>query len=104
MTGQDTKYPASTETVFDGAGRPTAVIAKRFGDETKRTTTTYTGDSTTVIPPQGGTATTTAVDARGRTTELKQYTDAARTTSQSITYAYNPQGRLKQVTDPSGAK
>ncbi|MEU2476042.1 polymorphic toxin-type HINT domain-containing protein [Streptomyces sp. NPDC047726] len=103
VTGQDTKYPASTETVFDGAGRPTAVIAKRFGDETKRTTTTYTGDSTTVIPPQGGTATTTAVDARGRTTELKQYTDPALTTSQSITYAYNPQGRLKQVTDPSGA-
>ncbi|MEU4265256.1 polymorphic toxin-type HINT domain-containing protein [Streptomyces argenteolus] len=104
VTGQETKYPSSTETVFDGAGRPTTVIAKRFGDETKRTTTTYTGDSTTVIPPAGGTATTALVDALGRTTELKQYTDAARTTSQSISYDYNPQGRLKQVTDPSGAK
>ncbi|MEW2608444.1 polymorphic toxin-type HINT domain-containing protein [Streptomyces sp. NPDC047916] len=104
VTGQDTKYPSSTETIFDGAGRPTTVIAKRFGDETKRTTSTYTGDSTTVIPPAGGTATTTLIDALGRTTELKQYTDAARTTSQSISYDYNPQGRLKQVTDPSGAK
>jgi len=103
VTGQETKYPASTETVFDGAGRPTAVIAKKFGDETKRTTSTYTGDTTTVIPPKGGTATTTAVDALGRTTELKQYTNAARTTSQSITYDYNPHGRLKEVTDPSGA-
>uniref|UniRef100_UPI001F18B7F5 polymorphic toxin-type HINT domain-containing protein n=1 Tax=Streptomyces sp. NRRL S-325 TaxID=1463899 RepID=UPI001F18B7F5 len=104
VTGQETKYPASTETVFDGAGRPTTVIAKKFGDETKRTTSTYTGDTTTVIPPKGGTATTTAVDALGRTTELKQYTNAARTSSQSLTYEYNQHGRLKKVTDPSGAE
>lgn len=104
VTGQETKYPASTESLFDGAGRTTAVIAKKFGDETKRTTTTYTGDTTTVIPPRGGTATTAVVDALGRTKELKQYTNADRTSPQSITYAYNKHGRLAQVTDPSGAK
>ncbi|WP_406302322.1 polymorphic toxin-type HINT domain-containing protein [Streptomyces sp. NBC_00885] len=104
VTGQETKYPASTETVFDGVGRATAVIAKRFGDETKRTTTSYTGDTTTVVPPEGGTVATTAVDALGRTTELKQYTNAERTSSQSTHYGYNKHGRLEQVTDPSGAK
>lgn len=104
VTGQETKYPSSTETVFDGAGRTTAVIGKRFGDETKRTTTIYTGDTTTVIPPKGGTATTAVADALGRTIELKQYTNTDRTASQSTTYAYNKHGRLEQVTDPSGAK
>lgn len=103
VTGQELKYPASTDTEYDGAGRITALISRKFGDETKRTVTTYTGDTTTVIPPEGGTATTTAVDALGRTTELKQYTNTARTTSQATTYTYDHLGRLKQVTDPSGA-
>ncbi|GGZ37627.1 hypothetical protein GCM10010343_75800 [Streptomyces avidinii] len=104
VTGQELTYPASTDTLFDGAGRPTTVIAKHLGKETKRTTTSYTGDTTTVVPPQGGTTTTTVVDALGRTVETKQYTDAARTTSQSTTYTYNKRGQLAQVTDPGNAK
>ncbi|WP_407838742.1 RHS repeat domain-containing protein [Streptomyces sp. DSM 116496] len=104
VTGQELKYPASADTAYDGAGRVTAVIAKKFGSETKRTTTSYTGDSTTVIPPQGGTATTAVVDALGRTVEQRQYTNEARTFSQSTFYAYNKVGKLSQVTDPSGAK
>ncbi|MFI6147670.1 RHS repeat-associated core domain-containing protein [Streptomyces sp. NPDC051109] len=104
VTGQELNYPASTDTVFDGAGRPTAVISKKFGTETKRATTSYTGDTTTVIPPQGGTATTTVVDALGRTIEVRQYTNAARTTSQSTLYTFNKLGQLAQVTDPANAK
>lgn len=104
VTGQETKYPAHTETLFDGAGRPTVVISKKFTDETKRTTTSYTGDTTTVVPPKGATATTSVVDALGRTTELKQYTDAERTTSQTTAYVHDKKGRLAEVTDPSGAK
>ncbi|MFB6622110.1 RHS repeat-associated core domain-containing protein [Streptomyces sp. NPDC056374] len=104
VTGKQTQYPASTETEFDGLGRPTAVIAKRYTDETKRTTTTYTGDATTVVPPDGGIATTTVVDAFNRTVELKQYTNAARTTTQSTHYTYDDKGRLGTVTDPSGAE
>ncbi|MEV8526370.1 RHS repeat-associated core domain-containing protein [Streptomyces sp. NPDC052000] len=104
VTGQELKYPASTDTVYDGAGRTTAVISKKFGEETKRTATTYSGDTTTVVPPAGGTATTTVVDALGRTTELKEYTDVARTSSQSTLYSYNKQGLLQQLTDPSGAQ
>lgn len=104
VTGQETKYPAHTETLFDGAGRPTVVISKKFTDETKRTTTSYTGDTTTVVPPKGATATTSVVDALGRTTELKQYTDAERTASQTTAYVHDKKGRLAEVTDPSGAK
>ncbi|MEV4440590.1 hypothetical protein AB0K09_16505, partial [Streptomyces sp. NPDC049577] len=103
VLGEETKYPASTDTVFDGAGRTTAVISRKFGDETKRTTTSYTGDTTTVVPPKGATATTTVTDARGRTVELKQYTDADRQKTQSTAYDYDSLGRLVQVTDPSGA-
>ncbi|MFI9033659.1 polymorphic toxin-type HINT domain-containing protein [Streptomyces sp. NPDC053726] len=103
VTGQETKYPSSTESLFDGAGRTIAVIAKKFGDDTKRTTTTYTGDTTTVVPPAGGTATTTVTDALGRTVELKQYTDADRTKSQSTKYLYNHLGQLERMTDPSNA-
>ncbi|MFF6888838.1 polymorphic toxin-type HINT domain-containing protein [Streptomyces sp. NPDC012421] len=104
VTGKQTQYPSSTETEFDGLGRPTAVIAKRYTDETKRTTTAYTGDTTTVIPPAGGIATTTVVDALNRVVELKQYTDVARTTAQSTHYAYDHKGYLAKVADPSGAE
>ncbi|MFE6975592.1 polymorphic toxin-type HINT domain-containing protein [Streptomyces sp. NPDC057682] len=103
VTGQETQYPSSTQTEFDGLGRPTAVIAKRYTDETKRTTTTYSGDTTTVVPPAGGIATTTVVDALNRTVELKQYTDSARTTSQSTHYTYDNKGQLAKVVDPGGA-
>ncbi|MGW0390191.1 RHS repeat-associated core domain-containing protein [Streptomyces sp. NPDC003042] len=104
VTGQELNYPASTDTEFDGAGRTTAVVSKRFGDETKRTTTSYTGDRTTVVPPQGGTPTTVVVDALGRTVERKQYTDPALMASQSTLYRFDKRGRLDQITDPSGAK
>ncbi|GGT22526.1 hypothetical protein GCM10010286_55110 [Streptomyces toxytricini] len=104
VTGAETAYPSSTDTVFDGAGRPTAVIAKKFGTETRRTTTSYTGDTTTVVPPAGGVATTDVTDALGRVVERKQYTDPARTASQSTHYAYNKLGLLAQVTDPGNAK
>ncbi|MFD7323978.1 polymorphic toxin-type HINT domain-containing protein [Streptomyces sp. NPDC059875] len=103
VTGQETKYPASTESVFDGAGRTTAIISKRFTDETKRTTTTYTGDTTTVVPPAGGTAATTVIDALGRTTELKEYAGAGLTAPQSTHYRFNKHGRLDQITDASQA-
>ncbi|MET9349305.1 RHS repeat-associated core domain-containing protein, partial [Streptomyces termitum] len=103
VTGQDLNYPASTDTLYDGAGRVTAVIARRYGDETKRTTTAYTGDTTTIVPPKGGTATTTVKDALGRTTEVREYTDAARTASQSTSYRFDKRGRVDRITDPTGA-
>ncbi|PBC71062.1 RHS repeat-associated protein [Streptomyces sp. TLI_235] len=103
VTGQETKYPASTDTLYDGTGRPTAVISKKFGDETKRTTTSYGGDSVTVVPPQGGTARTTVTDARGRAVQLRDYTDPGRTAFQSATFDYDKLGRLSRHTDAGGA-
>lgn len=94
--------PAATQNLYDGSGRVTAALSVKFGDEQWRTTTAYDGDRTTVIPPQGGTASTTVTDARGRTTELVQYTNAARTTSQKTTYTYGKYDEPKSVTDPAG--
>ncbi|MFF1482304.1 RHS repeat domain-containing protein [Streptomyces sp. NPDC058301] len=100
VTGKTTTYPNSTETEFDGAGRPTTIISKHLGDETKRTTTSYTGDSTTVTPPQGGTTTKTVVDARGRKTALYNNGDP----KPAVSYTYNSMGQLAEVQDAVGAK
>ncbi|WSM88609.1 RHS repeat protein [Streptomyces sp. NBC_01696] len=94
--------PAATQNVYDGMGRITDALSLTFGDEKWRTKTLYEGDRTTVILPKGGTATTTVTDARGRTTELLQYTDAARTASQKTTYTYGKYDEPATVTDPSG--
>ncbi|MFG1809487.1 RHS repeat domain-containing protein [Streptomyces sp. NPDC049040] len=103
VSGDDTKVQNVTENHYDGSGRITDVIALKYdSDEQWRTTTVYDGDRTTVIPPKGGTATTTIVDALGRTTELRQYTDAARTAYQKTTYAYGKFGQATKVTDPAG--
>ncbi|AXI73647.1 RHS repeat protein [Streptomyces cavourensis] len=104
VTGDDTKVADLIRTQYDGAGRPTLQIAEKYGVEQRRTSTLYDGDRTTVIPPKGETATTTVTDVEGRTVELIQYTDDARTTSQSTKYTYTPAGLKETATDPTGAK
>ncbi|MFF5621051.1 RHS repeat-associated core domain-containing protein [[Kitasatospora] papulosa] len=94
--------PAATQNLYDGMGRITDVLSLTFGDEKWRTKTVYEGDRTTIIPPKGGTATTTVTDARGRTSELLEYTDVARTASQKTTYTYGKYDTPTAVTDPSG--
>ncbi|MFE5240456.1 MULTISPECIES: RHS repeat-associated core domain-containing protein [unclassified Streptomyces] len=94
--------PAATQNLYDGMGRITDALSLTFGDEKWRTKTLYEGDRTTIIPPKGGTATTTVTDARGRTSELLEYTDAARTASQKTTYTYGKYDEPTAVTDPSG--
>ncbi|MEU3171985.1 polymorphic toxin-type HINT domain-containing protein [Streptomyces sp. NPDC007000] len=67
------------------------------------TQTIYGGDRTTVVPPVGGTATTTLSDARGRTTELRQHRTRSATAPYDTTrYDYTPRGELAEVTDPAG--
>src|SRR5690606_27585183 len=94
--------PAATQNLYDGMGRVTDALSVKFGDEQWRTRTVYEGDRTTVIPPKGGTAATTVTDALGRTTELLQYTNTARTASQKTTYTYGKYDDPTKVTDPSG--
>ncbi|MFW6725206.1 RHS repeat domain-containing protein [Streptomyces sp. MAR4 CNY-716] len=98
----DNTVPNMTENIHDGSGRVTAAIARKFGDETKRTTSSYSADQTTVIPPDGGTATTDLTDARGNTVERRQYTNAARTTHQTTAYTYDKHDQLAKMTDPAG--
>ncbi|WP_239127221.1 RHS repeat-associated core domain-containing protein [Asanoa siamensis] len=101
--------PAVTRTVFDNASRPVAEIFLS-GDGTDnlveqwRTTTAYEGDLTKVTPPEGGTATTTVVDVRGRTTELRQHTtdQGVGGAYQSTSYTYDGRGDLTLVADPAG--
>jgi RHS repeat-associated protein len=98
----DSAVPAMVENLYDGQGRVTDAIARHNGDEEYRTKTVYGGDRTTVIPPAGGTATTTITDVRGRTTDLLQYTNAERTQYQTTRYTYGKYDEPNTVTDPAG--
>ncbi|MEU9773763.1 RHS repeat-associated core domain-containing protein [Streptomyces sp. NPDC047968] len=92
---------------YDGLGRETEtrdVAGNGDGGAVLGITRTlYGGDRTTVIPPEGGTATTAIADARGLVTELRQHharsADAAYDTTK---YTYTPKGQLEKVTDPAG--
>ncbi|MFC9932300.1 polymorphic toxin-type HINT domain-containing protein [Streptomyces sp. NPDC127190] len=105
--------PDTTVTDHDGMGRADLVTEEHDGLKTWATTTAYTGDKTTVLPPKGAVAITTATNARGQNTELDQYTAAPTLsgtaadgytatggTTSSTTYGYNPAGQQTQVTGP----
>ncbi|MEW1996774.1 RHS repeat-associated core domain-containing protein [Streptomyces coelicoflavus] len=105
--------PTQTETVFDGAGRPTTNTLLVGGVKKWATTTSYTGDSTATTALDGGSAQRTITDIRGRTTETRSYAgenpaDAdfgtgpgASYTSTKFTYGLN--GQQKTITSPDGA-
>ncbi|MEU6264662.1 polymorphic toxin-type HINT domain-containing protein [Saccharopolyspora shandongensis] len=102
-TASSTDIPALTRTEFDGAGREVAQIFLGGGIEKWRTTIAYGGDRHHVTPPEGGTATTTITDARGRMTELRQYSDPTPTGAyDATTYTHTDAGQLATVTDPGG--
>ncbi|MET7486612.1 RHS repeat-associated core domain-containing protein [Streptomyces sp. NPDC005538] len=97
--------PASTETVFDAAGRATESVFRVYGQEKWRTQTDQQGDRTAVTAAAGGTGTLTITDARGRVTERREYggpvpsgTDYTRSL-----YEYTDGGQLKKLTGPDGA-
>ncbi|MFE2719241.1 polymorphic toxin-type HINT domain-containing protein [Streptomyces mirabilis] len=105
--------PDATVTDHDGMGRADLVTEEHNGLKTWATTTAYTGDKTTVLPPKGGAATTTVVNARGQSTELDQYTTAPALsgtaangftatggTPSPTTYGYDAAGQQHQVTGP----
>ncbi|SEE25912.1 polymorphic toxin-type HINT domain-containing protein [Streptomyces sp. Ag109_O5-10] len=108
--------PDTTVTDYDGQGRTDLVTEEHNGSKTWNTTTAYTGDKTTVLPPKGGVASTKVVDARGQTTELDQYSapptvsgsaaagfTATGGTPSATTYGYTAGGQLHQVTGPDKA-
>lgn len=76
---------------------------QQLGVEKWRTTTGYTGDSLSVVPPKGATPTTKILDAQGKTTELRQYHGASASGAYDVTrYGYDNADRLTSVTDSAG--
>ncbi|MFC9692237.1 phospholipase A2 [Kribbella sp. NPDC056951] len=97
------EVPNATVIGFDGAERQTAEVHVEYNVDKWRTTTTYGGDRVTVLPPLGGTLTTTVTDARGQTTSRLQY--QGRTTStpaDTTTYSYTKRGDMESVKDSAG--
>ncbi|MFF3659118.1 polymorphic toxin-type HINT domain-containing protein [Streptomyces olivochromogenes] len=95
--------PRETETVYDGAGRPTDEIFRIAGAEKWRTKAAYHGDHTTVDPPAGETPTATYSNAQGLTTKLLQFKGSAPTgDADTTTYAYDVADRLTEAKDESG--
>ncbi|MER6622371.1 polymorphic toxin-type HINT domain-containing protein [Streptomyces sp. NPDC000931] len=102
-SSDDNKVPASTRTEYDGQGRPVATIARKFGEETWRTTTTYGGDRVAVDPPKGEIPTMSLVDAQGRKTELRQFKGEGPSGAYDrTTYTYERRGMLESVKDQAG--
>jgi RHS repeat-associated protein len=106
-----TKLDSVTTTAFDALSRPVNVMLSKGGNNLWATTTTYYGaDRVDVLPPPGGTPTSTFMDVRGRTTASWQYHEnppAAFGTSSDAdvtTYTYTPvtNGANSTVTDPAG--
>jgi RHS repeat-associated protein len=108
--GTDLVQPAAADTIpkqtrveYDGAGRETAQIFAPRGVERWRTTTYHGGDHITVTPPDGGTATTSFVDGRGRAVKQRQWHgDTPTGTYSDTTYEYNRRNLRSKVTDPAG--
>ncbi|GIM91879.1 hypothetical protein Ato02nite_036720 [Paractinoplanes toevensis] len=100
--------PDQTRTVFDGAGRKVAEIFQPYDKERWRTSTYYAGDRTDTTPANGGTATSTVINARGDNTELREYTAGGTPTPgtagswQTTLYKRDRKGQLTDVVDASG--
>ncbi|MET9465142.1 toxin C-terminal domain-containing protein [Streptomyces sp. NPDC006544] len=102
---KDNEVTSSTVTEYDGSGRSTAQISRKFGLETSRTTTSYGGDNITVDPPKGETPTRAFLDGEGRKTELRFFrSDSPTGAYDKTSYAYNQRGMLESVVSQAGDK
>ncbi|MEV0394969.1 MULTISPECIES: RHS repeat domain-containing protein [Polymorphospora] len=96
-----------TRVEYDGVGRHTASIFQPYDAERWRTSVHYGGDREDVTPPQGGTATSTVIDARGNRVELRRYQGANPTPGvngswDTTTYTFNRKNQLTGLTDAAG--
>ncbi|MFJ8104610.1 polymorphic toxin-type HINT domain-containing protein [Streptomyces sp. NPDC096132] len=114
---QDSQVPNQNRYTFDGLGRVAIDDSEQYSVLKQRTTTVYSGDATTVIPPDGGTVKTTRTDPLGRTTEVDSYSvrptlatplntftgrfSVTGGTYNAITYGYDGHGKQNTVTSKS---
>ncbi|MET8151419.1 RHS repeat domain-containing protein [Actinoplanes sp. NPDC049668] len=90
---------------YDAAGRVSQDVQFSRLTETWRTSTTYAGDRTTIVPPLGGTATATVTDASGRTSELWQYKSRDLVGGYDRTvYSYDRKGKQTKVRNQAGTE
>ena len=103
IVNNDDDIPRQTETVYDGAERPTDVIHVSRGEEQWRTSVQYLGDRTLTTTPEGGIGETVITDVRGQVIERRQhYGNEPAGDYEAITYTYTPGGHLAEVTDAAG--
>ncbi|MFJ6213882.1 RHS repeat-associated core domain-containing protein [Streptomyces sp. NPDC092296] len=102
----DSGVETQTAYQYDGLGRQTSerlLAGNGNGEPLATTTVTYGGDRVSVVPPTGGTPTTTVLDAQGRTIELRQYHGPTATGAYDAThYEYNAVGFPTRLADPAG--
>ncbi|MCA2220414.1 RHS repeat-associated core domain-containing protein [Nonomuraea aurantiaca] len=100
--------PNALVTTYDGAERKRAEITMTLKpdgtmSERWRTSTSYSANWVSVIPPEGGTVTTTYTDARDQVYALVQWQGRTLSGPNDVTrYAYTKAGDLAKVTDPAG--
>ncbi|MFF7634975.1 RHS repeat-associated core domain-containing protein, partial [Kitasatospora sp. NPDC008050] len=110
--------PDTTVTDHDAMGRATTTNEEHNSSTPSgmTTQTAYTGDTSTVVPKSGGVVTRTVTDARGRTTELDQYSTAPTIggsalsgwtasggSSNATKYTFTPAGKQATTTGPDNA-
>ncbi|WP_159045098.1 RHS repeat domain-containing protein [Streptomyces sp. NRRL F-5122] len=111
---QDSQIPNQDRYTLDGLGRVVIDDSEQYSVLKQHTTTVYSGDATTVIPPTGGTVKTTRTDPLGRTSEVDAYSarptlttplntftglfSVTGGTSNPITYGYDGHGKQNTVT------
>jgi RHS repeat-associated protein len=99
----DNVVPAVTVTRYDAAGRTDARIFLSLGVEKWRTRFVHQGDRAAAIAPTGGTTSQVLIDARGRTSQLREFTSGSLSSNfETTTYTYDRQDRLTRVVDQAG--
>lgn len=103
----DLVVPAQNRTSYDGAGRPMLAQFMSQAVERWHTSNAYGGDRIDVTPPDGGTATSTITDARGRQAELRQYHGPTPTPTNAASYdrtryEYDHAGHKTRMVDQAG--
>ena len=98
------QIPSKTVTTFDGAGRATMSSLLSYGATKYSTSTTYTGvDRVDVVPPMGGTPTTTLTNTIGKTASLIQYLSSGLSgPTETTNYSYDQRGSMTSMLDPAG--
>jgi RHS repeat-associated protein len=95
--------PSQNFNEYDGAGR---IVKSTFmvNQQPKWSTTTqYGGDTTTVLPPAGGSATANVIDARGHVIERREYNGNTATGTPDLTkYTYDLAGRMTKMEGSGG--